>query len=90
MWIFGMGGVMAWLAKLSRNWGIKIIETICTTSIGHGILLWLASRDIHPDQWMASLMEEAANVQITNAIWWMIAGLFGLSCTILIEAIKSV
>jgi hypothetical protein len=68
-----------------RRWGIRVAEAIFTAVIGHGILLWLASRNIHPDQWVASIIQRATDMRITGAAWWIIAGVFGIICTTLIE-----
>src|SRR6266851_8198257 len=74
--------------RFFRRWLIKIIETVCSGAIGHGILSWLADRNIHPDQWVASLLAQAGNVHIATAAWWIIAGTFGVLCTIGIEYFK--
>ena len=43
------------------------------------------NKNVHPDQWIASMIDEAANIQVTNAVWWILVGLFGLIGTTLIE-----
>jgi hypothetical protein len=75
---------MAHMGKV-RHWAIRIVEAVFTTAIGHGILLWLASKEIHPDRWVASMIQATANTQITEAAWWVIAGIFGVVCTFLME-----
>lgn len=43
-----------------------------------GVLLWLGTLGIHPDQWVANMLNWASSQQTLNAIAWTIAGLSGL------------
>ncbi len=43
-----------------------------------GIFLWLGMYGIHPDQWVADMLNWASSPQALGAITWTIAGVSGL------------
>jgi hypothetical protein len=63
------------------RWISRIIAVVCFCTIGHGILLWAASKGIHPEQWVAAMIDRAASTEITEAAWYLIVGVFALAAT---------
>ena len=60
----------------------RIVASICSVSIAGGFLLWLDSKDIHPEQWVAKMIGVAEN-GVTEYLWILLlllgfAGLIGL------------
>lgn len=57
-------------------YGRRLLEWILFWAIGHGIILFLATREIYPDKFVASMITKATEAPI----WadWIISGIFGL------------
>jgi hypothetical protein len=64
-------------------YGRRLLEWILFWAIGHGIILFLATREIYPDKLVASMITEATEAPI----WadWIISGIFGLLITFGLE-----
>jgi hypothetical protein len=64
-------------------YGRRVVEWLLTFAIGHGIILYLATVEIFPDRFIASMITTA----VEAPVWahWIMAGLFGLLCTFLLE-----
>jgi hypothetical protein len=77
---------MAFLRKAA--W--PLFRFICIYSVGHGILLWLATKGLHPDQWVARVIGYAGNVQVAEYAWFIIIGIFGLIGTIAWELLAPI
>ncbi|MGO9768185.1 MAG: hypothetical protein ACLPSW_01260 [Roseiarcus sp.] len=61
----------------------RLVEWLLLFAIGHGIILFLATREIFPDRFAASMI-----TAVTEApIWaqWIMAGTFGLLGTFILE-----
>lgn len=57
----------------------SVCSAVCTISIAHGVLLWLGSKGIHPDQWVNKMIGVAEGAVIANpAGTWILLGLAGL------------
>src|SRR5713101_6611228 len=61
------------------RWIGKIVSGLCLLAIVLGILLLLAQRGIHPDQWVADALSWASSPEVLTAITWIIAGIGGLA-----------
>jgi hypothetical protein len=66
-----------------RVYGRRLAEWLFFWAIGHGIILFLATRGIYPDKFVASMITKA----IEAPIWadWIISGAFGLLITFILE-----
>lgn len=64
-------------------YGRKLVEWLVITALGHGIILYLATIEIFPDRVVASMI----TTMVTAPTWahWIMAGLFGLLGTFLLE-----
>jgi hypothetical protein len=64
-------------------YGRRLLEWILFWSIGHGIILFLATHEIYPNKFVASMITEAAEAPA----WanWIISGAFGLLITFILE-----
>jgi hypothetical protein len=61
----------------------RLAEWLLLFAIGHGIILFLATREIFPDRFAASMI-----AAVTEApVWaqWIMAGMFGLLGTTILE-----
>ena len=57
---------------------IKVFIYLCTVAVGQGFLLWLGTKGIHPERWVAAIMGDAELALASDsAIRWMLAGLIG-------------
>jgi hypothetical protein len=54
-----------------------------------GVLLFLGKRGIHPEQWIAEILNWVSSPETLRAISWMIAGFFGLLALILWPRIEN-
>lgn len=72
------GVTLGGMAAFVKNWIGALLRFICISAVGHGFLLWLATKDIHPDQWVASMIGYAESAKIAEAAWYIIIGAFGL------------
>jgi hypothetical protein len=64
-------------------YGRRLVEWLVFWAIGHGIILFLATREIYPDRFVASMI-----TKVTEApIWadWIMSGAFGLLMTFILE-----
>ena len=61
----------------------RLVEGLALTIVGHGIILYLATIEIFPDRVVASMITTV----VAAAAWahWIMAGLFGLLGTFLLE-----
>jgi hypothetical protein len=61
----------------------RLVEGMAITIVGHGIILYLATIEIFPDRVVASMITTVA----AAPVWahWIMAGLFGLLGTFLLE-----
>jgi hypothetical protein len=61
----------------------RLVEGLALTIVGHGIILYLATIEIFPDRFVASMITAA----VSAPAWahWIMAGLFGLICTFFLE-----
>jgi hypothetical protein len=64
-------------------YGRRLLEWILFWAIGHGIILFLATREIYPDKFVASMITNATEAPIW--VDWIIAGIFGLLITFGLE-----
>jgi hypothetical protein len=55
-----------------------VFRFICIATVGHGLLLYLASKGIHPDQSVAAIIGYAESVSVAEAVWFIMIGSFGL------------
>jgi hypothetical protein len=64
-------------------YGRKLVEWLVITALGHGIILYLATIEIFPDRVVASMI----TTMVAAPAWahWIMAGLFGLLGTFLLE-----
>jgi hypothetical protein len=64
-------------------YGRRLLEWLLFWAIGHGVILFLASREIYPDKLVASLITESTEAPI----WadWIMSGAFGLLITFIVE-----
>jgi hypothetical protein len=62
----------------------KLVEWLVISALGHGIIGYLATLEIFPDRYVAAMITTA----VAAPAWahWIMAGLFGLACTFLLEA----
>jgi hypothetical protein len=62
----------------------KLAEWLVISALGHGIIGYLATIEIFPDRYVAAMITTA----VAAPAWahWIMAGLFGLVCTFLLEA----
>ncbi len=58
-------------------------EWLVCWAVGHGIILFLATREIYPDRFVASMITKAAEAPVWAA--WIISGAFGLLMTFILE-----
>ncbi len=56
----------------------RIFQVILFAAIGHGILEVLDANDVHPDQWVARMINAAITPGSLSGISWILAGCFGL------------
>ncbi len=56
-----------------------LIGAIFTLALAKGALLWLATKNIYPEKWIAAMIGYAESALASEAIWWMLFGLIGLS-----------
>lgn len=61
----------------------KLAEVLVISAIGHGIILYLATIEVFPDRFVASMITTV----VAAPAWahWILAGLFGLLGTFLLE-----
>jgi len=60
------------------NLTARILSAAFTIAIAKGVLLWLAKKQIYPDQWIASMIGSAENaVQVNQAVTWVLFGGLG-------------
>lgn len=66
-------------------YGRRLLEWIIFWTIGHGIILFLATREIYPDKFVAYMITEATEAPT----WanWIISGSFGLLVTFILEIV---
>lgn len=58
---------------------IRIIWTLCTISIAHGILFWLGTKGIFPEKWIAGIIGQAESILAQEAARWILYGVVGLA-----------
>ncbi|MCH7822548.1 MAG: hypothetical protein IIA07_11050 [Proteobacteria bacterium] len=67
------------MGRFAKKLITAIISAICTLFIAKGILLWLAGKEIYPDQWINSMIGLAEVAVAANpAGTWVLLGLAGL------------
>jgi len=64
-------------------YGRRLLEWLCLTAIGRGIMLFLATNEIYPDKFVASLITDATEAPVWAE--WIISGSFGLLLTCTLE-----
>ena len=60
------------------SWIYRFVSAFTSLVLAKGLLLWLATFGIYPDQWVAKMLNWAATPEILSAITWTIAGLCGV------------
>lgn len=60
-----------------HKWLWRLIGAMATISLARGLLLWLDSYGIHPDQWVARMLNWATTPNTLYAITWTIVGVCG-------------
>ena len=55
----------------------RLLGAIFNIALAHGVLLWLASKDIHPDIWIAKMVGLAETNIATNHTYWILLGISG-------------
>jgi hypothetical protein len=63
--------------------GRRLVEWLVMFALGHGIILYLATIEIFPDRFVASMITTA--VAAPASVHWIIAGIFGLVATVILE-----
>jgi hypothetical protein len=75
--------VMLTRRSWARHGCVRLVEGLALTIVGHGIILYLATIKIFPDRFVASMITAA----VAAPAWahWIMAGLFGLLGTFVLE-----
>jgi hypothetical protein len=65
------------------TYGRRLVEWLAISALGHGIILYLATIEIFPDRFVAAMITTA----VAAPAWahWIMAALFGLLGTVLLE-----
>ena len=63
---------------LLQSLALRAIGVFFFAVFAQGLLLYLASKDIHPANWIAGLLELAEYTLAVDGVWWMIVGFSGL------------
>jgi hypothetical protein len=64
-------------------YGRKLVEWLVISALGHGIILYLATIEVFPDRAVALMI--TSMVAAPDWAHWIMAGLFGLLGTVLLE-----
>lgn len=59
-------------------WVKRLASAIFCIILARGILLWLAAKQVHPEEWMAAMIGHAESALAQEAIQWIFLGIAGL------------
>jgi len=62
----------------AKYWLTRLIGLLLLYSVGHGVLIWLGTIGIHPEQWIASLIGYATTSEAAVWLWWTLPAVVGL------------